>query len=358
MLNYTVRAVYWKHKPNRQELCPIKIAVTINRKVTYIKTPFKVKGDHWNEEKKEVWHCSNAMNINALLRKQIAELEGAITTKQLEGQVVTKKLLKGNAHRDKTFKAFAKEVRYDGREVNRLETYHEGLTLQEVDIAFLRRYERHERSRGMAPNTLNTTFKYLRRIINQAKSEGLVKDNPFDSYGIPRYQQTDRVYLVNEEREAMQKLLKKETGELYTTLCYFLLGCYSGLRHSDWLLFDPVKMVHGGFLRLRAKKNKQFVVLPIGPTLEGIINRIRELGKPLSNQKCNVHLKALGGMAELKKAVTTHTGRHSFGYLCANNRLPKSVTAELMGISTQTVEVYYHLSGQDIADQAAILKLI
>ena len=69
-------------------------------------------------------------------------------------------------------------------------------------------------------------------------------------------------------------------------------------------------------------------------------------------------LKAIADGAGIAKQLTTHAARHSFGYLCASNKIPKSVTAELMGVNTHTVEVYYHLAGENIIQQAQVLKTL
>lgn len=361
MLNYTIRPVLWLHKANKQGICPLKIAVTITRKVTYFATPYKLLPTQWDDEKKLILGYPNAKLINAALREQISQIEKDITTRQLTGEKVSAKSLK-RAVTDRSFESFAldlRDTRGDRKEINRLLEFWPNLQLSEIDPQFLRKYEQHERSRGMKQNTINTTFKYLRRTLNQAKREGLIKVNPCDNVLMPEYVQTDRVYLVNDELKELSKLLDKHLGDgLHQTLCYFLLGCYSGLRYSDWAKVNAGNMVENGFLKLRAKKNSQLVVLPIGPTLQGIIDRVVKLPPPFTQEGCNKHLKILGPIAGLNKTLTTHAGRHSFGYMCASNRLPKAVTAELMGISLKVVSVYYHLAGVDIIEQAAVLKTI
>lgn len=327
------------------------IAVTINRKVRYISTNFKIKPDQWKEG--AIINYPNASAANAVVRKQIAEIESDFLSKELTGEDV---LLRP---RSDSFAVFAREVKgltiANAKELNRLYKFAGNITLSEINVSFLRRYEQRERSRGMSNNTVNTTFKWLRRIMNQARQERLIKENPFDDYKVPKYVQTDRTYLVEKEKKELIKLLPKLTGEMYNTLCYFLLGCYSGLRHQDWKHFSKDK-VENGFLKLRALKNKQMVVLPIGPTLAGIIKKVLKLPPPLSQTKCNIYLKAIGSAAKLKKKLTNHVSRHSFAMMCASKGIPRSVTAELMGISEEVVKVYYHLTGVDIAIQAAVLK--
>lgn len=357
--NYTIRPVFLAHKANSQGQANIRIAITVNRKVTYMTTEHKVHKNQWNESTRQVVGHENAALINVSLRRRIADLEKEIISRNLEGVPITRRVLKGDGGVDRPFASFAREIRADEKEIRRLTAYAgESIMMSEINVTFLRRYEQHERSRGMANNTINTTFKYLRRILTQAMAEKLIRENPFENYEMPKYRQTERVYLTREELDLVLKIVDDLDRSLKITAFNFLLGCFSGLRHSDWVRFDHDRMVEGDFLKLRAKKNKKDVVLPIGPTLRRILDAVRVLPPPVSNQKCNVMLKAIGGMAGIRKPLTTHVARHSFGYMCASNRIPKSVTAELMGVHTSTVEVYYHLSGQNIIEQSAILRTL
>lgn len=353
---HTIRPILWTHREDKNGTCPLMIAVTIDRKVTYYKSGFRLKESQWKDG--EIVRYTNSNEANATIRKKIAGIDKEILTRELAGETVTVKTLRNSS--TKTIKAFAIEVRgntlHNNKEINRLEKVSPGITLDQVTVTFLRKYEQKERARGMSQNTINTTFKWFRRIMRQAKKEKLIQYNPFDDYSVPRYEQTDRTYLNEEEK---QKLLKKlEDGyPFYNTLCYFLLSCYTGLRHQDWQKFGADR-IDGDYFRLRATKNKQLVVLPIGPTLRKLIDRALKTDPPGSMQHCNRELKLIGVDAGVKKILTCHVGRHSFAYMCATNRIPKSVTAELMGISERVVEVYYHLEGTDISEQAAALKLV
>lgn len=344
----------WTHRP-KKGLYPLMIAVTIKRKITYFKTAFRLRKNQWNGS---IINYANASLANAAVRKQISDIEKLILERSLTEEVTVKSLrFKSTV----SFSEFAKDVKGDTRpnrkEIKRLLTFNGGdPSIADIDTIFLRRFEKYERQRGMSQNTINTTFKWLRRIINQAIAEKKIKSNPFDGFIVPRYVQTDRTYLIEEERLRLLKLLD-ESFPYYNTLCYFLLSCYSGLRHQDWSRFNADK-VEEGFLKLRAKKNKELVVLPIGPTLQNIIDRVLKLPPPFTKEECNRELKLIAVSAKIKKNLTNHVGRHSFAHMCATKKLPKSVTAELMGISSRTVEVYYHISGQNIIDQAAALKFI
>ena len=359
---YTIRPVCWTHKVNKSGTAPVMIAVTIARKVRYFKTPYRIEPTQW--ENNQVVRHANAVLINRAIRSQIHELERDILLREAEGETVTGR----NVKQTKLVNVFdfvldvsknlppATRRRYTC-EVGRLKAFAgDYLEWREITTQFLRNFEHHERKRGMAQNTLNTSFRWMKAILNKARKEGLLKELP--SYVTPKYLQPERVFLVEEQRQDWLKYWreKKCDGSTYNTLTWFLFGCYTGLRHSDWEQFDYEQRVQGEFLKLRAKKNGRWVVLPIGKTLSEIINVVKDLPKPLSGDKTRAYLKVLAGRIGEPRTVTTHTCRHSFGAMCAQLRLPKSTAAELMGVTEKVVSVYYHLTGVDIIEQAAALR--
>lgn len=359
---------------------PLMLRVTIDRKISYIKTSLKLYKKEWNGAEVTDAYALHK-KANQSLRKQFSEIEDIIFSARLDKVPLSAKQVKSiadGAIRTTNFYSYVKDLSADirlsgaedtdkghNKEVNRLKAFAgESLDLTDIDPLFLRKYEAHERKRKQAQNTINSTFKWLRRMVRSAYREGLIKYNPFDDYTIPRYVQSVKEYLVEDEVNKLVDLYNKPLPPaLYKTLTYLLFGCYTGLRHSDWMQFDFNKQVENGFIKLRpkktVKKTGEWVVIPVGPSLQKVIDRIVELDeRPLTNQKSNMNCKLLSAMAEIDKRVTTHIGRHTFGYRCATLGIPKSTTAELLGVSEQTVEVYYHLSGANITLQAGVLAKV
>lgn len=368
MQKYSCRLLLWEHKKDSKNLCPIVISLTINRQRSYITTSYKVLPSQWDDGK-VVKHL-DAKKINADLQAQVSKVNQFMIDKSLSGQTVTvaqvkTSLVKGvsNSFYDyvndlKTDKNKSEQVIYN-KELKRLKEFAPVLPFADIDPKFLRKYETHERRRGMSTNTLNASFKWLRRALGYAKKDGLIDENPFDNFAVPAYAPSERMFLEKDERELWTDFWKdkKVSGSLYISLTYFLLGVYSGLRYSDWNQAND--RVVGDVLRLRPVKTKsKWVVLPIGPTLRSILDVVATLPPPFSADKSRGHLKIIAGRLEMDKNITTHVARHSFAAMCAQQKIPKSVTAELMGISLQTVSIYYHLSGSDIKEQAAALAIL
>lgn len=359
---WTIKPVLWAHKPNP----PIMIRVIIERKPVYIKTPYRIKVNEWNDkpdDNRYVIKNANARQINHGLSVRVAEyhqkLSAADSARQEVNAKTVKHILTGKVIGRKV-EGYVRSLMTDknraiyNKELNRLLAFAPNCHLGDITPEWLRKYEAHERKRGMKQNTLNTTFKWLRRVLNIATEDGLILANPIRK--VPRYEQSERIFLIKAERDALVKCWSdhKVDGSLYISLTYFLLGVFSGLRHSDWA--GVMARVEGNILRLRAQKNKEWVVLPIGPTLASVLKEIKRLPPPFSGDKTRVHLKIISGQLGMSKKITTHTARHSFGAMCAEIGLSKSTTAGLMGISERTAEVYFHLTGTNIMLQAAALK--
>lgn len=357
MQNFSIKPVLWDYKKNKAEIYTIKLMITVDRKASYIRTSYKVHKNQFDKERRIVVQHPNAQMYNVAISRQVADLEKEFVTYAIQGVKLSKKIIKGEGEQARSFYSYAKEVRYDKREITRLKNFTgDDLLLSNITVEWLRKYEDHERRRAMSQNTLNTTFKYISRIIRQAKKEKLISENPFDEFAIPKYKQTNRVYLTEEEIKLILNKLDELPADLYTIACYFLLGCYTGLRHSDWRRFNYEEMIEGGFIKLRAKKNNSHVVVPIGKTLSKILHRIKGIPAAPTNQECNRELKAIATICGIKRKVTTHVGRHTAGYMFATHGLPEATAAALLGISAQTVKVYYHLSGKTILKHAEILK--
>ena len=114
----------------------------------------------------------------------------------------------------------------------------------------------------------------------------------------------------------------------------FLVGCYTGLRYSDYSILKP-ENIREGFIQITQIKTKDLVVIPVHDAVNRIIAQYGGwLPKSISNQKTNDYLKDIGEMTPcLSKEVTrsftkerkqqqtrhtkwelltTHTARRSF----------------------------------------------
>ena len=114
----------------------------------------------------------------------------------------------------------------------------------------------------------------------------------------------------------------------------FILGCYTGLRFSDFTQIVKENILEGNKIKIRTQKTNELVVIPVHPFVKEILEKYDgNIPAPISNQKMNEFLKKVGEEAEIKEMImssitrggimernttekynliTTHTARRSF----------------------------------------------
>lgn len=189
-------------------------------------------------------------------------------------------------------------------------------------------------------------------------------------------EETDNIYLNENELQQFLNLksfnnkLDEEVRDM------FILGCYTGLRFSNYSNIN-IDYLHDGILTAIQKKTKQKVIIPILPNVQRILDKYNgELPKVPTNQEFNRTLKELGKrIPELNipfakqitrnrkkiveesmkwEKITTHTARRSF---CTNMYLLGVPVMTIMAISGHKTEKsfrsYIKASGEE---HAKILK--
>lgn len=364
-----IRLILWPFEgesvrhPGKQ---PLKYVLYIDGKRYYETTGYYLFPDQFNEQAQEIVKHPSAKFYNAILQKKLKRYQDEILKKVALEEEVTKEILDRNNKRGGFFD-FCKVVRPDDVTPTMTNRMYSFLLrepqFKEINIDFCRKYEQWHIDEEYSQNTLHQSMKYLRRICTQAQAENYIRKNPFKpeggGYKMPEYIQPETVFLNEPERNRFFDLFLKYKAQYekveapvytkqYKTLVYFMLACYTGFRHSDWGKFDvETRVQEDNMIRLRAHKNKQWVVFVIGKKLALIIEEIRKIGLfTINNGDTNDYLRELVKEAEVNKDITSHAGRHSFGYLCACLDFSEADTAHFLGVSLDTVKVYYHITGE------------
>ena len=235
-------------------------------------------------------------------------------------------------------------------------------------------YLKNEKS--FKPNTIWRIVKVVKMFMNEAAERKLHKN--FD-YKSKRFavspEQTDVIYLNNADLEKLYSFDLSKNKKLERVRDLFLIGCYTGLRFSDFskltpdniIEFEGVKM-----LNVRTQKTNQPVSIPLHSVVVEIINRYDgNIPKALSNQKFNDYLKDVAREAGITESVTieqtkgnlttpktfkkcdlvtTHTGRRTFAtnaYLAGID--PISIRAITGHKTEKAFLAYIRLSGKENA---------
>lgn len=371
MIKHTVAFILMPAKQKANGLFPIYLKMTINRKSSFISTGISVAKSQWNAKDQQVkgHPMHESYNMDLSIRKQ--EVLKKIIDKQVSGGSLSAPELKGmftgaDMHNIFDFVDVFKEEVKGKREAGTLENYRKhlkkleefhgsrSLSFEQIDGTFLSRYE-NELRQTVGENYVHGLFKTLKTFFNAARKRGLISHYPFSNYENPVYKAPVKDYLTMPELKAWEKYTDEVTDPVIKQAAiYFLFGCYTGLRVSDWRRFDPIKNIKAGKILIQAKKNEEWVSMPISNPCKRNLEKMKELPLTIEEPTINEKLKVIAGKLELGKRITSHTGRHTFAVtVCLFNKISSETTARLMGITLATfVENYSQVTQEKIDKEA------
>ncbi len=378
MTKYSIKLILYTHQPNSHGLYPIYIRTTINRRTSYKSTGHFINKKIWDEKNEKVRSGNpNADVVNAHISLTKQEWERKLIQAQIDGNNPTPLQLKKSFATDEhnifdyvdnfiislkgkraklTFKNYRSHLAT-------LERFNKSryLKFEDIDVPFLRNYERWLRGNvsfrkdGDQKNYIHAIWKTLKTWFNAAKKEGIISHYPFDKYENPVYVAPDKDYLTVGELKLFEKFAHETTNPvLKECTVYFLFGCYSGMRISDWYQFDIDKHIKGDLLRLKPVKTKnKWVVMPVSEPLKRNIRLMRNIKLRLREPTINEKLKIIAKRLGINKHITSHTGRHTFAVtICLGNGLPSETAAGIMGITLDTfVNNYSQLTQEKIINE-------
>lgn len=384
MSNSTVKLILWKYsngskengKVSNTQRLPIYLSITVDRKTTYVNTGKFCSMKDWNESKQIVkTTVAGSDKINAVITKLKTKVTDKIAKHAVHDEVYTAKSLKKyleNNEQDTTrivdfMEEFIKlnqgskgkktlsHYRFFVNKLIKFNKDDESLTFEDVTPAFLSRFDAWLRvtidKRKEGDNYLHTIYKNLRTVFNAARKMGYTQNFPFNDAPQHKYISPEKDYLTIEELHKWEDYIDEiQSYSIKEAAIWFLFGCYSGLRVSDWYRFDIDKHVCDGRFRIRPKKTEkmnQWVDMVISRPLKRAIDRVVELPLTIKEPTINEKLKIICTKLGINKHLTTHSGRHTFAVtICLANGLTSETTSELMGITLDTFINNYSQVGQ------------
>lgn len=235
------------------------------------------------------------------------------------------------------------------------------LAFENIDLTFFEDYKEFMTfEKKYSTNTLSKHIRILKVIINEAVERNLTKTAFTGKRYKAKTEQTETVYLDKAELKKLYELDLSENTRLERVRDLFLVGCWTGLRFSDFNDISP-KNVKKDFIEIKTQKTKKTVIVPIHSYVREIMKKYAgktENGLPptISNQKMNEYLKEIGKKAKFdelvslqftkagREVITTvakhtlissHTARRSFA---TNMYLDNFPTISIMAITGHTTE--------------------
>jgi integrase len=372
-------------------------------------TGFKVVPSHWNANEqrvKNVLAAHDSQTINNYLNALSVALNTLFVEMAAKRQVVTPQYLKEYLdeyhNKNTTIDEPMTFLRFISEHIQRCEDKNNVATNQKIRVetigiyrttlkclqdynkrvavdfhtvtqSFYEKFTKHLEDKGLKVNTVGKYIKTLKAFIRAADEMGypVVQDYKNRAFKVQREDVTN-IYLTEKELNILYDMDLSQNPRLHKVRDLFLVGCYTGLRFSD---FTNIKAQNISaeidtetgeayhVIKIETKKTGAVVTIPIHETLTNIIKRNGgAIPKNISNQKMNDYLKELCQLAGFTNAyeigetkagvriqktmlkyemVSTHTARRSFATNQYKAGIPTITIRQITGHKTETAFLKY-----------------
>jgi len=189
-----------------------------------------------------------------------------------------------------------------------------------------------------------------------------------------RREDTESIFLDESELDEMKSITEFDDEEQELVRDVFLIGCYTGMRFSDYSVFDPASILKNRLSFIQVKTGAK-ITIPIHPMVNTILRKYDYNLPPVpANNKFNAIIKKVGEKmpsmhVPFTKQITykrevvevvkmkyeylqTHTARRSF---CSNEYLKGTEPLVIMAISGhkshKSFMRYIKVSNEQFADK-------
>lgn len=229
---------------------------------------------------------------------------------------------------------------------------------------------------NLADNTIGKHIKVLKVFLNEATERGYNTNLEFRKKKFKAIsEESDTVYLSLDELKKIENLDIRASKRLDKVKDLFLIGCYTGLRFSDFTQIKPENIVSDNtIIKIRTQKTGSRVSIPLNSTVRSILKKYdNHLPKAYTNQTMNSYLKELVGLAGIKeqiqttitkggkvvkevlpkhKLVSTHTARRSFATNLYLSGVPTISIMKITGHRTEKSFLkYIRVTQEENADK-------
>jgi integrase len=236
------------------------------------------------------------------------------------------------------------------------------IDFKDITLDFYEDFIEYLQGLNLAKNTIGKKVQTLKIFLNAATDKG---ENLNKEYKSRRFkaisEESESIYLNEKELQSIAAL-DLSGSYLDKVRDLFIIGCWTGLRFSDWGKITLAN-IDNGFLELQQAKTGGKVIIPIHPTVTAIMDKYNgQLPAVISNQKFNDYLKEVAKLAGLNEKVhksitkggintskayfkhqlvTTHTGRRSFATNLYNAEFPTLSIMQVTGHKTEAAFLKY-----------------
>lgn len=380
----TIRAVV-RQKKNKAGQLPIAIRITKDRKSTFLNTGQYIDEKFWDEKNRNVRKSHpNSKVINNFIVAKVAEANDKVLKSEMKPEYESVAEIRNKIVEKKGFDFFVvsnmhlqnlknrnKHHQYD-TEFGRLKKFKEFLgkdvlPFNTLNVALLKKFETYLlHNKKLSPRTVVNYLILIRTIYNLAIAESITDRGlyPFGKGKMTiRIPESQKIGFSAEEIQILENA-KNITEAQQKAIHIWLISFYfAGIRVGDVLQLKWSDF-NDGRLLYRMNKNSKLVSLKIPekaieifdyyksdydydglifPQLRNInLNDTEEVSKRTQSitRNLNRRLKIASKQLGIKKNISMHIARHSFGNI-SGDKIPIQMLQKLYRHSSVTTTIRY-----------------
>lgn len=308
----------------------------------------------FNEIAKVYRLANRSLSIKELKREMIF----ADSNKSVVGyfELRRKELYRRRQITEQTYKNY-------GGTIGRIKEFQFDVRFDQINKKWMDRFKAYLKKEKNSHNTIWTRIKDVKSLLRVANEEATIHVDQAAIDYENRYIETPVTYLNRDELQKLINLLRSHTlvDQDENVLKAFLFSCFTSLRISDIYEANQSWMLSDNFLLYTMVKNRmrkpKTIKIPIAPIAKEFISTtLNQFFKLPTQQEYNRTLKDIAFLAGIKKRLTSHVGRHTFGYLFMTSVGDIFALKEIMGHSKiETTQKYAHLDEEYKLEQ--VLKM-
>lgn len=258
------------------------------------------------------------------------------------------------------------------------------LEFGDINDNFANKFKYFLFAQNLQPSTVKKYFKDIKTVMNNAFERGENNNSTHKrkSFLVKNDIPKSSIYLTIKELNRIQNIDLFDNQSLAVARDWFLIGCFTGLRVSDYLRLSLknvrlIETTNGEKIKvidILTQKTKKQVVIPMNTSLKKILQQNNnDFPTPFREQTINEYLKKLGEMAQINENVTvttlkngklvettvkkyekltTHVGRRTFITNLRLNGAPDSQINSATGHkSKEMINTYDRVSLEQNAEQ-------
>jgi integrase/recombinase XerD len=371
----------------KAELPKIYLRITVNRKKTELTLGYSIMPQYWDDRKQRTKNDKRLNEELTFIENRILEIKremqytgqevSAIRIKDKflgKAEVETYLCLYYQQFIDKMEKLPSYSRAMLSKHKNALQHVKDFLAtsklsdvkIEKLDFKWIQDFDyfmltvKHEPyNRVLSRNTATKQHALIKALLEKAIQENLLGRNPYTGVRMKSVKSV-RDFLTIEEIDTLKKHTFGGNLSLQKVRDVFLFSVYTGLRYVDAMGLKTehiVKDKEGKFwINKIQEKTGERVMVPLLKYAVDIYEKYDNEERSITghilpritNQKVNAYLKIIAQLADIKKKITHHMGRHTFATtITLSNDVPLEVVSKWLGHSSiKTSQIYAKITTQ------------